>query len=92
MRGFFAGPGGKRSPSAQRVARGKPPTWAEIREDARRTRWLWTLPIETGYAHSLIEVQREWSLDDVLLVLDRAGERQRQAEAARKAAQKGVRR
>ena len=48
------------------------------RRDARETGWLWTSPIEFGYAQSLIEVQREWSLADVFLVIDRVLARERE--------------
>ena len=79
MRGFFEGAGPGRGTGAATVA----PTWARLREEARKTRWLWTLPVEAGYAASLIEVQREWSLDDVLLVLDRVEAKRHAAEARR---------
>jgi len=42
-----------------------------LRADALKTRWLWWLPLENGYAQSLLEVQTQWSLDDVLAVQDR---------------------
>jgi hypothetical protein len=55
-----------------------------MREQAVKTRWLWTLPVEAGYSRSLIEVQVEWSLDDVFLVADRVRERNKAIEKARK--------
>jgi len=42
-----------------------------LRVEAIKTRWLWWVPIETGYARSLVEVQTQWSLDDVMAVQDR---------------------
>ena len=51
-----------------------------MRADARKTRWLWTLPVEAGYAGSLLEVQRDWSLDDVMLVVDRVEAKRREME------------
>ena len=59
-----------------------------MREEARLSRWLWTLPVEAGYANSLLEVQREWSLDDVLLVADRVTARNEAAERARQEARR----
>lgn len=59
-----------------------------MRQEARQTRWLWTMPVEAGYAHSLLEVQREWSLDDVLLVADRVAERAAAVERARQEAKR----
>ena len=76
MRGFFAGAGPGRGTGAETVA----PTWAALRAEARKTRWLWTLPVEAGYAGSLIEVQRDWSLDDVMLVVDRVEAKRREME------------
>jgi hypothetical protein len=60
----------------------------KLREEARKSRWLWTLPVESGYARSILEVQTEWSLDDVFLVADRVRERNRQIEKARKEARR----
>lgn len=40
------------------------------------------LPVEHGYASSILEVQREWSLDDLLRTVDRINVR---AAAERKA-------
>lgn len=89
MRGFFAGAGPRRRPNPKPVASSPPPlSWRELREEAQRTRWLWLTPVEGGYAASMIEVQREWSLDDVLLVVDRMAERtERQERAMREAAE-----
>jgi len=50
-----------------------------MREEARRTRWLWTLPVENGYAASMLEVAERWSLADVLTVADRLEVRRREA-------------
>lgn len=44
--------------------------------------------MESGYARSLIEVQAEWSLDDVLIVADRVRERNKAIEKARKEARR----
>lgn len=60
----------------------------KLREEAQKSRWLWTLPVESGYARSILEVQAEWSLDDVFLVADRVRERNRQIEKARKEARR----
>lgn len=40
------------------------------------------LPVENGYARSILEVQREWSLDDLLRTVDRINAK---ADAERKA-------
>jgi hypothetical protein len=89
VRGFFAGSGPKRRAQPGPVK--TPPTWRQLADEARKTRWLWTLPVESGYASSLIEVQREWSLDDVLLVADRLAEKAEAAERARQQAERGRR-
>ena len=39
----------------------------------------------------MLEVQREWSLDDVLLVADRVAEKAEAAERARQQAERGRR-
>lgn len=44
--------------------------------------------MEAGYAASLIEVQRDWSLDDVLLVCERVADRNKQIERARREAKR----
>jgi len=41
------------------------------------------MPLENGYAASLIEMQRDWSLDDVCAVLDRVTERAADERRAR---------
>ena len=85
MRGFLAGAGPRRRPSPQPLT-ARPKSWADLRREAHQTRWLWWLPVEAGYAASLIEVQREWSLDDVLMVADRVAERNDQQERMRREA------
>lgn len=89
MRGFFAGSGTRRRSQPGPVK--KLPTWRELADEARKTRWIWTLPVESGYAASLIEVQRDWSLDDVLLVAERVNQKAEAAERARQQAERGRR-
>lgn len=87
MRGFLAGAGPRRRPSPQPLT-ARPKSWADLRKEATETRWLWVLPVESGYASSMIEVQREWSLDDVLLVADRVADRNAARERATQEAQR----
>ena len=47
------------------------------------------LPVEHGYASSILEVQRDWSLDDLLRTVDRINAR---ADADRKAAEQARKR
>lgn len=88
MRFFFAGSGRGAAPGRKLTPAQELAELRKLRQDAVKTRWLWTLPVESGYARSLLEVQTEWSLDDVFLVADRVRERNRQAEKARKEAQR----
>jgi hypothetical protein len=86
VRVFFAS-GGSRAALVRKLTQAQEQIeLRKLRADAVKTRWLWTLPVEAGYARSLIEVQAEWSLDDVLLVADRVREKNKAIEQARREA------